>query len=387
MDRGKFILLDNKLKPEGSKEIDQKKYQSELLDKWIKEQKIKDEETEKRKARIKAMHMQRDGKIVKVDKQPEKLAEAEKKFALGSKEEVNHGPDKGFFATVFCCYNNHYVLKTSPEDWWISISQMIARAIDKDANHEDVRKFFVSHEGKKTLTVDCTSFVSIYNVDYEWFFNAMKDQISKNINNPEYTDIMECEFSGSTSVQKIVNHIMLMYGFKEYFQYRMCFECGIPGVIMDGTENDWKLLLEKHEKLEKFLKPIDHVLHLSGWFKSSKQVLEKLLETYQGHPDTDWWSKIIFRHTTYGSGGSDDYGGWFISDFLGLGGLISTSLKDIPSGINTVPLVIVDNGHEQKAELVAGVTGYNVAKDAVTDPESKTTYPVVQTVHGWGLFL
>ena len=116
-------------------------------------------------------------------------------------------------------------------------------------------------------------------------------------------------------------------------------------------------------------------------------VLEKLLETYQGHPATDWWSKIIFRHTTYGSGGSDDYGGWFISDFLGLGGLISTSLKDIPSGINTVPLVIVDNGHEQKAELVAGVTGYNVAKSAVTDPESKTTYPVVQTVHGWGLFL
>jgi len=126
---------------------------------------------------------------------------------------------------------------------------------------------------------------------------------------------------------------------------------------------------------------------LSDWFKSSRRVLEKLLDTYQGNPDTDWWGKIIFRHTTYGSGGRDDYGGWFISDFLGLGGLISTCLKDIPSGINTVPLTINDNGHETKADLVAGVTGYKVTKDAVTVPGTKTSYPVVQSVHGWGLFL
>jgi len=386
MSGGKFIVLDSNLKPAEFKENEQKK-QSELLEMWIKEKKRKDEETEKMNERMKAFQMQRDGKKVKVDDQPQKLSEAGKRFALGSKEDVYHGQDKGFSSTVFSCYNNHWVLKTCPEDWWISISQKIARAIDKDANHEKVRTFFVSHEDKKTLSVDCTEFGSIYNVDYEWFFDAMKNQISKNINNPEYTDIMDCGFSGSTSVQKIVNNIMLMYGFKEYFDYRMSFLCGIPGVVMDGSENDWKLLLQKHQKLEKFLEPIDDVLKLSDWFKSSRRVLEKLLDTYQGNPDTDWWGKIIFRQTTYGSGGRDDYGGWFISDFLGLGGLISTCLKDIPSGINTVPLTINDNGHETKADLVAGVTGYKVTKDAVTVPGTKTSYPVVQTVHGWGLFL
>ena len=50
-----------------------------------------------------------------------------------------------------------------------------------------------------------------------------------------------------------------IYGFKEYFEYRMMCGCGIPGVTMVGAEDDWKVLLEKHEKLEKFLKPLDDV--------------------------------------------------------------------------------------------------------------------------------
>merc|ERR1711963_1347036 len=97
---------------------------------------------------------------------------SEKKFILGSNDKVYYGPDKGFFASVFCCYNNHWILK----DWWISISQIVARAIDKNANNEKVRKFFVSHEGQTTVIVDG----SIYDLDYDWFFKEMKDQISRN---------------------------------------------------------------------------------------------------------------------------------------------------------------------------------------------------------------
>ena len=79
-----------------------------------------------------------------------------------------------------------------------------------------------------------------------------------------------------------------------------------------------------------------------------------------------------------------DYGGWMINDFLGIGGLISESLWQIPSGINVVPLTI--DGVKQKYDLAAGVTGYNITEDGVTDTKSKRSYPVVQSVHGWGLF-
>jgi len=369
----KFVLLDNNLKPQDATKLDiRKKCQSDLLEIWVQEKKARDERSEEAK-------YWRENKQAKVEEQDESI---KKTFVLGSKEEVSYGPNVGLFATLLSSYNNHWVLKTCPEDWWITITQKIAVAIDKNANHPDVRPFFVSHEGKKTLTVQVGP--SIYGVDYEWFFKQMRSQISKNINNPEYTDLIDCNFSQSTSVQKIVNDIMLMYGFKEYFEYRMMLGCGIPGVTMVGTEDDWKALIEKHDKLEKFLEPLECVLELSAWFKSSKSVLEMLLQTYQGKPDTDWWSKIISRRR-YGSGGQCDFGGWFVKDFLGLGS--NADFKDIPSGINTVPLSITDGTNTDEADLVAGVTGYKVEKDAVTEEASKTIYPVVQSVHGWGLLL
>ena len=124
-------------------------------------------------------------------------------------------------------------------------SQKIASTIDREADHPQVRSFFVNHEGKKTLTVRVGP--SIYGVDYEWFFKEMSGQIKANINKPDYTDAIESDFSSSTPVQKIVNNIMLMYSFQKYFEYEMFLMCGIPGVIMEGSEEDWKNMIEKLE--------------------------------------------------------------------------------------------------------------------------------------------
>ena len=61
--------------------------------------------------------------------------------------------------------------------------------------------------------------------------------------------------------------------------------CGLPGVSMLGTEEDWSRLVEKLEKVEEFLQPIEDELELGGWFNSSRVVLNNLLETYQGRAD------------------------------------------------------------------------------------------------------
>ena len=51
-------------------------------------------------------------------------------------------------------------------------------AIDANGEHPDVRKFFVAHEGKKKLIVNVGS-TTIYGVDYDWFFQAMTNEIKK----------------------------------------------------------------------------------------------------------------------------------------------------------------------------------------------------------------
>ena len=62
-------------------------------------------------------------------------------------------------------------------------------------------------------------------------------------------------------------------------------------------------------------------------------------------------------------------------------------LEDIPSGINVVPLTITDGRREEQSALVAGVTGYTITEEEITDPDSKVSYPSVQSALGWGLLL
>ena len=62
-------------------------------------------------------------------------------------------------------------------------------------------------------------------------------------------------------------------------------------------------------------------------------------------------------------------------------------MEDIPSGINVVPLTITDGGTEEQSALVAGVTGYTINEEEITDPDTKVTFPSVQSILGWGLLL
>merc|ERR1712087_321518 len=305
-----------------------------------------------------------------------------KEFKLGSQESVYAEDDKGFLSTVMAAYNNHWVLRTRPEDWWATVSQIIATRIDRHAEDPAIREFFVSHEGKKSLTVEIGP--SLQGINNEKFFQEMISQITENINKPQYTKLMKSDFSQSTSEDKIVNSIMLMYSFQEYFEYHALLACGIPGVIMDGSEEDWQNLVYKLEGLEEFLQPLEDVLRLSRWFSSAKVVLNNLVDTFRGNPDRKWWSRIMDRERSFGSGGGKSLTGWFVTDFLGM---YRGNLGNVPSGLNLVPLTLTDGNTEEQAALVAGVTGYNITENAVTDQLTNTTFPSIQTVHGWALLV
>ena len=62
-------------------------------------------------------------------------------------------------------------------------------------------------------------------------------------------------------------------------------------------------------------------------------------------------------------------------------------MQDIRSGLNVVPLTITDGCTEEQSALVAGVTGYTLTEEELTDPVSEVTFPSVQAVLGWGLLL
>ena len=58
---------------------------------------------------------------------------------------------------------------------------------------------------------------------------------------------------------------MLVASLQKYFDYSFGTECGIPGVDMTGSEEDWFRLAEKTKKLETLLTPIMDEIGLGKW--------------------------------------------------------------------------------------------------------------------------
>ncbi|XP_078349845.1 uncharacterized protein LOC144634685 [Oculina patagonica] len=183
--------------------------------------------------------------------------------ALGSTENIYSLRDCGLFSAVLTAYNNHWKLRTSPDDWWFCVIKRVACAIEKNAKKESVRKMFVDHEEKKTIEVIVPD-TSIYTVDYSWFFDQIATGIQDNVKVPEFVDGMTADFSTTTAVQKIVSQITLMHAVQEYFDFRMGTLCGIPALEMLGTEEDWSKLNSKLKVLRTLLEPIEKDLGLSS---------------------------------------------------------------------------------------------------------------------------
>ena len=165
---------------------------------------------------------------------------------------------------------------------------------------------------------------------------------------------------------------------QEFFEYCMSTMCGIPFVEMEGTEDDWLMLKSKLTDLKKMLQPIHKKIGLNAaWWMKVERICDKLIETHRGNGDKEWWSKIFSsHHTGFGSGGSVTYDGWFIRDLLMNGSV--KSLRNIPSGLVSVPLIYDDNGIETNGAIVSGIAGIQI--------DETNEVPVVSSVHGWAIF-
>jgi len=300
---------------------------------------------------------------------------------LGSSNDLVHtNGNYGFFSAVFESYNNHWTLRTSPEDWWYSIIHRIALAIDRHSTNEAVREFFVSHGGKKTLEVQ----TGPMNVDYVFFLDQMTQQIGENMKVPKYLDILKSDFSTSTDLHIICSEITIMASVQEYFQFRLVAMCGIPAVEMEGTLEDWKHLKKKFNRLRAVLMPIHKYVGLEEiWWDNVSGVFDHLIITFKGKPNTDWWSKIISKEP-FGSGEQIKYEGWFITEFLGRRG--TTYLEDLQNGVITVPMTITnctwgDSCYEEQSAFAAGIAGYNVIE------VEGSKWPSVKAAHGWTLMM
>ena len=68
---------------------------------------------------------------------------------------------------------------------------------------------------------------------------------------------------------------------------------------MRGTREDWLKLSQKFQNIQNILRPIEKELGFAAtriersWWSRVEIILDKLIDTFDGTPDKDWWATII----------------------------------------------------------------------------------------------
>ena len=190
-----------------------------------------------------------------------------------------------FLIGFYDAHTNHYPIRIKPDDIWLLIVQAFSNHVN--ANSEELRNLFVNFDGKKTLTIEY-SLSSIEQVDrkvLEDFSEQINKQMEKFLGE-KLLNILTPNFTTTTYDSAIVGKISIMGAFKKYFDYEMILcGCGLPYIILEGTVDDYKKILEKSKELKKY--------EFSWYIERIIPHIQKMVEAKGGKIDVDYFKNII----------------------------------------------------------------------------------------------
>ena len=218
----------------------------------------------------------------------------------------------------YTAHTNHYPIRIKPDDIWLLIVQAFSNHIN--ANSERLRYYFVDFDGKKQLTVeyDLSSIDQVNRKVLENFSEQINEKMKKYLGE-KLVDILTPNFSTSTYDSKIIGKISIMGAFKKYFDYEMMLcGCGTPYIILEGTAQDYKEIINKAKELCKYE---------FGWYINRIiPHIEKMVQAKEGKIDMDYFKNMIQKKEVieqeYGPSGMfpqdvkyDYLSGWFLNFF------------------------------------------------------------------------
>ena len=135
----------------------------------------------------------------------------------------------------------------------------------------------------------------------------------------EILDILTPNFTTTTKDSTIVCKISIMSAFKKFFNYRMILcGCGVPYLILEGTSEDYKKIIEKAKKLRKY--------NFDWYIDRIIPHIQKMVDAKEGNIDVEHFKNMIQKaektEPVYGPSAIEpdyveiDYlEGWFLKFF------------------------------------------------------------------------
>ncbi|KAF9484828.1 hypothetical protein BDN70DRAFT_797078 [Pholiota conissans] len=304
----------------------------------------------------------------------------------------------GFVNTVTEAYNQHRHLIIRPDDVWMAILSQFNYYVN--AHAEDLRHKFVTHEGKKRLTVKAPG--SRYTVDFGALAVQMSTLIDEKIVDKDLKEWILPDFTTTTMNDTIICAVYMMSTLQEYFSYGIDLICGIPSVTLEGEKSDWEKLLSRIDKLK------DFGAETEAWAYLLRPILRRFVNAFDGNPDIEFWEKVC--HYQHHGSGASYLSGWITAfcvwdskgrcsgspssaypsrlsqyedpeeDQLFLDGVEYGTIETdrVPSGYSQVDVDLDDNGAKFDCMMVSGHMGMKV------EGEKKDT---VRPHPGWFMFI
>ncbi|GAM23296.1 hypothetical protein SAMD00019534_064710, partial [Acytostelium subglobosum LB1] len=213
--------------------------------------------------------------------------------------------NNSFVQSAFKAYSQHLHLVIRPDDVWLALLTQFS--IYVNANSDQLRSKVVPFDDKRELIAYIEG---ISTEPMDRMTGKFSDLIAENIKDPSIREWVLPSFTTTTNNDRVVGTFALMSTLKSYFNYTVRSRCGLPKVTMMGTVDDWKQVRQRAERLIEFdLK--DNLM--SKWLDMLLPVLDNLVMSAEGKPDTVWWNRIANK-VGRGSGVSN-LSGW-ITTFI-----------------------------------------------------------------------
>jgi hypothetical protein len=217
----------------------------------------------------------------------------------------NYRTQNNFINAFLDAYNYHKNIVIRPDDIKLQLLMIISTCVSN--NPDKFRSYFTDTTEKKELKVKNNIF------DADYFCKIFADLLEENIKDKEFVQHYTSQFSTINQIISTVNNITLMNTLKEYFSFTMICECGIPAVILKGTNDDWDKLFKTYD----FFRKIFLDTELQNWFRHFDKVIDlfKKMQTDQKTDQKtdkyicDMWKRVI-SYIPECSGGDLILGGW-----------------------------------------------------------------------------
>lgn len=219
--------------------------------------------------------------------------------------------DGSLIGSLAEAFVKHYHLKIRPDDVWLSI--IITFANYASQYSDEMADYFPKDIfASNTITIDALTdqYGNLFKDIYSWkpVLSEFVTKIDNTIHNAPIWMIPN--FTTTTKKDRMIGHLAIMGSVKKFLNYTFKYLCGIPQVTMYGTRDDWQLLIQNVEEIEKIGREANRA-GLVDWCAILKPVLEKFLDSYDGNVDNDFWQSCIFPSSGYSK--FDYISGWALA--------------------------------------------------------------------------